>query len=964
MSYNNTNYEYGSYIKPTLSAGVYTYSYSSLTLNPSLSDQDQIIVVRKFTPTSAFEAATAPGGLGGVKITGAEYWDAWTLPATSTSGSPMYTVDTVGQTITMSTTDSDYSWNRNGTDITLPAFDPSSDELFIVRRTAGVTPFVTWQSSSKLTADQLNLETKQLLYSVQETLDELKRFRELNPFYNSAEGLCPLDSTGVVPEANLGANSVISALEGRTVATGTGLTGGGSLASDLTLAVDTSSFPYTAGKGLTYDSGSQLDIEILNGNAIDSGLNFGGNQQLYVYTANNLVTDVSSRALSAAQGVVLKGLIDAVGTGVRYLGSVTPKEKATATFTFTDKPNETTTITLEDADGTSLVFEVDNDNDGAAGSNIAMDPPTNDAAGMAAELIAEVNGEATLDIVASSGGGATGEVLLTQGTATADGNTTIGFSDYSNWNANTTGTLPTAFTGGVTQSTFPAHIGSDYAAGDTVDVLGPGTVVTPAVGGGADSDTLSGLTEGLDIRYNGTDWYNAGTTATIDTSLFVYVDGSSTLTGALDLGSQKIVNLDTPTLDNDGATKLYVDGIVATKILSTLNDVTGTATGGDIIKRNAGNTEWVLVPPSDTTDGIKIDDLSNTNITSVANNDLLVYNSSSAKWLNSSTYSTPQTWYSGGAGANELTGGLTGGFGNGEATNFTLGEAPASTVPSAFIITFDGVIQQASTYTITGTTLAFTTAPPYGVEIYIVCLGISREVTGAINATTLDVSAAAEFDSTVSVGRTLGVTGASTLTSLALSSLVNTSASADQVMSIVQIKWWHNGTSNANYGISTNHWRMLGSGSDITITPKKAGNKIILMGNCVKTGSANAAWTKNLPTILTGTSQWDSDLAANDEYNKKIIRPPGQDAYPQSTREADDLTSDSSSFRNWSSHSGCSQFQIVVDSVTAEDMATGPIRYAPIYGEWGHPVNIYPHYGNQFMLVEIHDPNNDISWYL
>ena len=55
---------------------------------------------------------------------------------------------------------------------------------------------------------------------------------------------------------------------------------------------------------------------------------------------------------------------------------------ATATWTFTDKPNETTTITLTDAVGTSVVFEVDNDADGGAGTNTEMDPATNNAAGM------------------------------------------------------------------------------------------------------------------------------------------------------------------------------------------------------------------------------------------------------------------------------------------------------------------------------------------------------------------------------------------------------------------------------------------------------------------------------------------------------------------------------------------------------------------------------------------------------
>ena len=66
--------------------------------------------------------------------------------------------------------------------------------------------------------------------------------------------------------------------------------------------------------------------------------------------------------------------------------------KATATWTFTDKGNEETTITLTDYEGTSVTFEVDNDGDGAATAGAtAMDPPTNNGAGMATILASAVN---------------------------------------------------------------------------------------------------------------------------------------------------------------------------------------------------------------------------------------------------------------------------------------------------------------------------------------------------------------------------------------------------------------------------------------------------------------------------------------------------------------------------------------------------------------------------------------------
>ena len=124
----------------------------------------------------------------------------------------------------------------------------------------------------------------------------------------------------------------------------------------------------------------------------------------------------------------------------------TSETKATATITFTNKPNETTTITLVDGDGTSAIFEVDNDGNGASVAGaIAMDPATNDGTGMATILFQKVNASA-LKITATNP--ANGQVVLTQDTAGRVGNTTITYSDSTNWGNNTSGVLPTAFTGG------------------------------------------------------------------------------------------------------------------------------------------------------------------------------------------------------------------------------------------------------------------------------------------------------------------------------------------------------------------------------------------------------------------------------------------------------------------------------------------------------------------------------------
>lgn len=127
----------------------------------------------------------------------------------------------------------------------------------------------------------------------------------------------------------------------------------------------------------------------------------------------------------------------------------TSATKATATITFTDKPNEASTITLIDGDGTSATFEVDNGpagtGDGVVAGNIALDPATNNAAGIATILFQQVNASA-LKITATNP--SSGVCTLEQDTAGRVGNTTITYSDSTNWGNNTSGTLPTAFTSG------------------------------------------------------------------------------------------------------------------------------------------------------------------------------------------------------------------------------------------------------------------------------------------------------------------------------------------------------------------------------------------------------------------------------------------------------------------------------------------------------------------------------------
>ena len=154
-------------------------------------------------------------------------------------------------------------------------------------------------------------------------------------------------------------------------------------------------------------------------------------------------------------------------------------QAATATFTFTDKSNEETTITLTDHAGTSVTFETDQAGDGlaSAGSgNTLLTCFANSAAGMAGAVIAAVNASA-LRITATTGGGTTGEVLLTMDDAGTPGNTTI-TSNLNNV------TVPAAFTGG-TDSGPSTGIGDGLAGGTYTKLLdlGVNRLLAPMFGG-------------------------------------------------------------------------------------------------------------------------------------------------------------------------------------------------------------------------------------------------------------------------------------------------------------------------------------------------------------------------------------------------------------------------------------------------------------------------------------------------
>jgi len=759
MTYVNTNDSYGSFVKYSGSASTYTYSYNTLSLNSSVSDQDQLIVIRKFTPSSTFEAAAAPDGLGGTKIAASEQWEAWTLPNTSTSGSSMYTIDSVNKTITMSSTASDYAWDRDGTTVNLPAFDPSTDTIIIARKTYGVAPFVTWSSGSKLTSSQLNHQTTQLIYLTQELLDKVYYASDLDPYYGTPSGYATLDTSGIMAQG-----------ETNTITAGDGLSGGGTVGSNPTLAVD-----LATDSGLEFDS-NQLQVKTnttvqrgASGLDVVTKTNGGllsDSDGVYVDLEDSVTSESATKALTANQGKILKALIDAQGTGIAYLGSVVPGVQATAVNAI-----DTTGYTASNADasftiaiptsagglgGTAVTILLDEDKDDitqatAAANTITIgtkDASETDAL-TASFIINALNGVAAgRFIYASSGNGESGDdlgitakqgssdtqITLTMDKASTTGNISSALTSASGVNIIDV----TAFTGGIDQSSFPTTPGGRaFAAGDTVDTITRSGFVTPT-----GSSTQIEVALGEDLRYNASsEWYNAGATATLDDTSYFKTDGSRTATGQFNLGSNKITALATPTGNTDAATKAYVDS----------GWFTGTPAANHILKYSG--SAWV-------SGTIGMEHLGNENISATpAIGDVIAWDNVNSKWTNSSIISTPQIWYTGGAGDNAITGNA-----DGSNLTFVVGVTPNSTINTAWLITVDGIIQPANKYSISGTTVTFSAgnAPPDEAELYFVCFGASIQTTiassvGNLSATTVTTTGNITVGGSITAASTLNV---------------------------------------------------------------------------------------------------------------------------------------------------------------------------------------------------------------
>jgi len=280
------------YIKKTgtevINAGyeidVSTLIDSTTQLSSTLTDPDELVVVRKFDHSTIDET---PGTYdhSASPITSDEAWSAWTLPSVNDSGSTMYTL--TGTILSLSTTAADYTWTTvqsgRASDIILPSV-VAADTIYVLRKTYALTKLVSWTAGSKITSTNLNLSDDQLLFLSQELMSLWHNIHSLNPAVGQPDGICPLDSSGVIAAGYVNIDNLSLGSEN-------GVQGDGSADSKFSILLQANSGLAVEATGIKAD------------------------------TVDNVTTTDSYRPLSATQGKSLQQQITSLGTGVVFKGA-------------------------------------------------------------------------------------------------------------------------------------------------------------------------------------------------------------------------------------------------------------------------------------------------------------------------------------------------------------------------------------------------------------------------------------------------------------------------------------------------------------------------------------------------------------------------------------------------------------------------------------------------------------------
>jgi hypothetical protein len=162
----------------TVSSSNLVISYANIALISTIPHKYQIEVERIFTTDRDGSSANVTSFLSDASVSVEAKRNVFTIPETHPSTAvALWTINETNKTITINNTNlATYTFTNASPSYSVPVPTVVDGQVVTIRRkTISNVPLVTWAAGNQLTSNQLNLETTQLLYLLQEVLDRVYR---------------------------------------------------------------------------------------------------------------------------------------------------------------------------------------------------------------------------------------------------------------------------------------------------------------------------------------------------------------------------------------------------------------------------------------------------------------------------------------------------------------------------------------------------------------------------------------------------------------------------------------------------------------------------------------------------------------------------------------------------------------------------------------------------------------------
>ena len=251
----------------------------------------------------------------------------------------------------------------------------------------------------------------------------------------------------------------------------------------------------------------------------------------------------------------------------------------------------------------------------------------------------------------------------------------------------------------------------DIAGGTGIDTSGSGNILTVAIDSTVATLTGSQTLTNKTIVFADNTLTNVASTNTSQTLTNKTIDADSNTLSNIEVDNLKSSALDTDLSSTSGSD----DTLASAKAIKTYVD---TQTG-------AGASQTASFANLDVTTSLQIPDGTTGERPSSPSVGNFRYNTTEGQFEG---YGASGWGEIGGGGANLTTNNFTG---DNSTTGFTLSINPS--VEQNTFVYIDGVYQQKNTYTTSGTTLTFSTAPPTGASVEVMSMTATNSIVGTVS---------------------------------------------------------------------------------------------------------------------------------------------------------------------------------------------------------------------------------------